>query len=158
MTEAAKPVIGHTIDGSSAQLNPEQLIWRPSVYALIFDHQDRILLVDNYMNGKKHFPGGGLEINESLLDGLRREVWEEVGLQIEVEKLILVDDDFYITPAGSQWHVLLYYYRARVVGGTLRDSILDDEISGNPHWVDPQMLTPEDFSASWQALQAALGS
>ncbi len=101
--------------------------------------------MDNYLNGKKHFPGGGLEIHETLLDGLRREVWEEVGLEIEGETLVYADDDFFLTPHGSHWHVLRFYYRVHVTGGSLRDSILPHEVSGNPQWIDPHTLIADDF-------------
>lgn len=70
-------VQGRRIDGGLVELDRAKLVWRPSVYALIFDAEGRILLVDNYMNGKKHYPGGGVDVGEKLLDGLRREVWEE---------------------------------------------------------------------------------
>lgn len=153
MTE---PVIGRRVDGSPVALDLTKLVWRPSVYALIFDGQGNILLVDNFMNGKKHFPGGGVEIQESVLDALHREVWEEVGLKIAVDRLCYNDDDFYLTEGGSHWHVVRFYYRAHVTGGGLRDSLMEWENSGNPHWIDPQDLTADDFSTGWEALCAAL--
>ena len=34
-------------------------------------------------------PGGGIEDDESLAEGVRREVWEETGLEVEPERYLL---------------------------------------------------------------------
>lgn len=36
-------------------------------------------------------PGGGLEMGESLLDGLRREMIEETGVKPEIGKLLFIE-------------------------------------------------------------------
>ena len=50
---------------------------------IIINSQAKILLC--YSNGLSHyeFPGGHLEENETLLDGLKREVLEETGIELE---------------------------------------------------------------------------
>ncbi len=37
-----------------------------------------------------NFPGGGVELGETLVEGVRREVHEETCLEIEVERVLLV--------------------------------------------------------------------
>lgn len=54
-----------------------------SVAGVIVDDQGRCLLIQRADNGDWEVPGGILEIGESIPDGLRREVREETGLNIE---------------------------------------------------------------------------
>lgn len=59
-----------------------------SVAAAIFDDSgENVLLIQRRDNGKWEPPGGVLELNESIEDGLRREVREETGAQIQVGPL-----------------------------------------------------------------------
>ena len=40
-----------------------------------------------------HIPGGGLELGEDLLQGLAREIQEEIGIDISPYKVTLLDDE-----------------------------------------------------------------
>jgi ADP-ribose pyrophosphatase YjhB (NUDIX family) len=54
-----------------------------SVAAVIINAQDRALLIRRRDNGHWEPPGGVLELGEEIADGLRREVAEETGLEVE---------------------------------------------------------------------------
>jgi ADP-ribose pyrophosphatase YjhB (NUDIX family) len=54
-----------------------------SVAAVVVDDRDRALLIRRCDNGHWEPPGGVLELGEEITDGLRREVAEETGLQVE---------------------------------------------------------------------------
>ncbi len=62
----------------------------PCVGAVILDDQERVLLVKHvpeksgFWAEKYICPGGRLEPGESLEDGLRREIWEETSLEIDI--------------------------------------------------------------------------
>lgn len=59
-----------------------------SVAAAIFDESgDNVLLIKRRDNGQWEPPGGVLELDETIEDGLRREVYEETGAQVEVGPL-----------------------------------------------------------------------
>jgi 8-oxo-dGTP diphosphatase len=59
-----------------------------SVAAAIFDDTgEKVLLIKRRDNGNWEPPGGVLELNETIEDGLRREVREETGAEIEVGRL-----------------------------------------------------------------------
>ena len=59
-----------------------------SVAAAIFDDSgEKVLLIKRRDNGNWEPPGGVLELEETIEDGLRREVREETGAEIEVGPL-----------------------------------------------------------------------
>lgn len=59
--------------------------------AVIFDEQNRIFLVKlTYQRFHPWgIPGGALEYGESAEDAVVREIWEETGLTVKIEKLLL---------------------------------------------------------------------
>lgn len=83
-----------------------------SVAAVIVDDEQRVLLVQRRDNGHWEPPGGVLETHERIEDGLRREVREETGLDIEVERL----SGIYKNVAQG---ILAIVFRARQSGGSL---------------------------------------
>ena len=59
-----------------------------SVAAAIFDDaSENVLLIKRRDNGKWEPPGGVLELGETIEEGLRREVREETGAEIDVGAL-----------------------------------------------------------------------
>jgi len=55
--------------------------YRVSVKALVFDAQQRLLVIQN-RDGTWELPGGGWEHAETLEDCLRREIQEELGVDV----------------------------------------------------------------------------
>src|SRR5215467_1246101 len=58
-----------------------------SVAAIVVDNQGRVLVTQRRDNGHWEAPGGVLELNEPIEAGVIREVAEETGLTIQVERL-----------------------------------------------------------------------
>jgi 8-oxo-dGTP diphosphatase len=87
-------------------------IFRIGVFALIFDDQDRILLGHRRDIDWWNLPGGGMEAGETVDEALRREVWEETGLEVEVEQLLGV----YSKPQKQE---VVLTFRCCVIGGEL---------------------------------------
>ena len=90
--------------------------------ALIFE-QDRILLVERGhepLKGYWSLPGGILETGETLEQGIRREVREETGLEVEPLSMFEVFERIMPDGAGkTEYHCVLIDYLCRPVGGTL---------------------------------------
>jgi len=82
-----------------------------SVAAVVVNERGQVLMTQRRDNGHWEPPGGVLELNESILDGLRREVREETGLEIEPERLTGVYKNM---PRG----IVALVFRARIIGGT----------------------------------------
>lgn len=73
-------------------------VQREIVSALIFSKDKKLFMGKKDPNSGGvytdcwHIPGGGIESNESKVDALKREVLEEVGIDIGSCKIELVDD------------------------------------------------------------------
>jgi len=87
-------------------------IFRIGVFALIFDGE-RILLGHRRDIDWWNLPGGGMELGEAVDEALCREVREETGLEVEVERLVGV----YSKPQKQE---VVLTFRCRITGGTLQ--------------------------------------
>lgn len=71
--------------------------------------------------GEWSLPGGRLELGESLTDGVRREVEEETGLEVEVGPLVEVFDRVHRDETGRiRYHFVIVDFLCRPCGGALR--------------------------------------
>jgi 8-oxo-dGTP diphosphatase len=82
-----------------------------SVAAVVTDDNDRVLVIQRRDNGAWQLPGGVLELDESPDAGVRREVREETGVEVEPQRLTGVYKNMSLG-------VVALVFRARVVAGT----------------------------------------
>jgi 8-oxo-dGTP diphosphatase len=97
-----------------------------AVGAVIEDDKGRILLVKHkperggFWQRKWIFPGGQLELGETLTDGTKREIKEETGLEIELVKPLPAFDRIVKSADEVSMHVVYIDYLAKLAGGELR--------------------------------------
>jgi ADP-ribose pyrophosphatase YjhB (NUDIX family) len=93
------------------------------VGALIIDG-DHILLVERGrepLKGYWSLPGGVLECGETLREGIRREVLEETGLEIQPSSIVEVFERIMRDADGRpEYHYVLIDYLCTVDSGTLK--------------------------------------
>lgn len=85
-----------------------------SVVAVIVDKDGRVLLTKRSIPPFQDLwvmPGGKIDLGEPIMEALKREVHEEVGLEIEIEGLIDVFE--HLTPGEENCHFVILYYRCR---------------------------------------------
>jgi len=94
---------------------------KTSVVACIVDEQQRVLLTRRCIEpfcSQWVMPGGKIDHGEAILAALHREVREEVGLEVHVEKLIDVYEHLGI--GARRDHYVILYYRCSPASSDLR--------------------------------------
>jgi len=109
------------------------------VTAAVIEKDGKILIARRmraFMGYHWEFPGGKLEENETLEECLKREIREELGIEISVGRLISSRKHV----LNCQSAIMLYAYQAQPLSGdiTLTDH---DEIA----WVSPRDLMGYTF-------------
>ena len=136
----------------SLYMNPS-----PCNAAIILDEKKRIMLVKRKYDPKKDywdFPGGFIEFGESVEDSLRRELREELGIEIKNMKYIASYADRYIFD-GLNYHTLGCVFVAEIAGGAMKPNDDIDEIK----FFEPKEI-PFDriaFNSVKTAIKAYLG-
>ena len=90
--------------------------FRASVAAMVFDEQGRILLFKHtYRKFEWGIPAGGLEYNEQPEKAIVREFFEETGMQIKVEKLLLAE-------SSKEDRNISLIFLCKIVSGIFKES------------------------------------
>lgn len=76
---------------------------------------NEVLIIEQNIGGRSwYLPGGKLEKGETLEEGIIREMREETGALVEVEKMICIGDSHFKNPAAL--HIL---FRLKLCGGEI---------------------------------------
>ena len=59
---------------------------------IVINEKDEILMVNNLRRGWE-FPGGQVEVGESVIDAVKREIFEETGIDIEVGEVFCISSN-----------------------------------------------------------------
>jgi ADP-ribose pyrophosphatase YjhB (NUDIX family) len=108
--------------------------------AVIFDDARRkALLTRRADNGRWCLPGGGMEPGESAAEACEREVFEETGLEVRVQRIVGVysdPDQLVVYPDGRKAHFVVLSFEVEVVGGELG---LSDETTETGYFTAEEM-------------------
>jgi ADP-ribose pyrophosphatase YjhB (NUDIX family) len=92
---------------------------------LVFDNENRLLLLKRVDNQCWGPPGGAVEPGEVVEDAARRETLEETGLEIGEMSLFDVfsgEDQFYCYPNGDEVHNVTIVYLTHAPDGEIQIS------------------------------------
>lgn len=104
-----------------------------SVVAVIMDDEEKVLLtrraVEPFYN-QWVMPGGKIDLGESLIRALKREVFEEVGIDVHVEGLIDAYES--INSGGSARHFIILYYKSKPLS---KNMVINNDEVFEAKWV-----------------------
>ncbi len=98
-------------------INHTRLIAR----AFVLDENDKFVMLkikrdDEFGNSTYiETSGGGIEENEDIIEGLKRELDEELGVKVEIISKIGIIDDYY---NKINRHNINHYYLVKIIGYT----------------------------------------
>ena len=132
-----KKVTCRKLHGGTEEVSVADLSFRPSVYGVAIKN-NKVLLVpqwDGY-----DFPGGSIELGETIDEAFAREFREETGLTVERGEIIACESNFFIHPTnGKPYHCLLAYYLCKNIGGEISIQHFAEDERGyakKAEWVD----------------------
>lgn len=95
----------------------EKTFWRLSVYPLV-QKDDNILMVVPKWNSLWELPGGGIELEEGIFEGMVRECYEETGYKVEAtakSAIYVGESNFYHRSAKKFFHSVIMVFPARLI-------------------------------------------
>lgn len=135
-----------------------------AVGALIVNSNGEILLVKSFKWGSKYtVPGGHIELGERSEVAVRREVKEEVGLEVEPVRILLVQEAMFPADYIKHEHYIFLDYLCRATSPTVK---LDGKEIQDYTWTNPndalrlelesftRNLVEEYLKTSWQSRTA----
>lgn len=121
------------------EINPSYKI-RKASRAIVVNEENNIAILSVRKDSYHKLPGGGLEGNEDIEEALRREVKEEVGTAIEIDKEIGCIIEYRDKINQLQ---ISYCYRAKAVGNLGKVDFTEEEINNG-------------FELKWYSIEEAI--
>lgn len=84
----------------------------------ILKHNNKYLVVKINNNNFFCLPGGHVELGEDSGQAVLREMKEELGFDVKIEKLVAINQNFFKTEEGKPFHELGFYYVVNAVDDT----------------------------------------
>ena len=111
------------------------------------------------LKGQWSIPGGTLELGETLEEGVRRELWEETGLEVCVGELIEAFERIFPDAEGRlEYHFVILDYLCEPMSGVARaGSDVTDVAWAREEDLETYALTPTATRILQKAFKMARG-
>lgn len=140
---------------------------RLAAYAVIVDERDRLLLAlwNERAEPLWTLPGGGVELEETVEEGVLRELREETGYDVRLGRILGVDSHLVpperrLVATDRPLRNIRVFFEARVVGGELTAEV--DGTTDEARWFPlaevahlPRVSSVDPALGWWRAARAA---
>ena len=140
---ADKIVMAYDLFGNKHQRELKNFKFRPSAYGILREGKN-VLIKRHPAIEQFDLPGGGIELDETITEGLIREFKEETGLNVKVGKLLSVQDN-YFTYNGEDAHGIFIFFEVEKTSGELTPN---GEDSVDVKFLEIDALTQENMHRS----------
>lgn len=125
--EVVRPLIGNALYVGAGAI------------AVVQRSDGKLLVVRRLDNGEWSLPGGFLHMGENAAHAAQREVLEETGIDIQVQRLMGVFSPAYnwVYPNGDQVHAVVSVFKAHPTGGIEKADQVETSQVG---WMSPEEL------------------
>ena len=123
--------------GQLRKLVGSRMLLTPGVRALIRDERGQALFIRRSDNGRWGMPAGGMELRETVLETLRREVKEETGLHVVSATLVAIysgERYTFKSAYGDSYQGLVFAFRVDDWSG---DLLKETEETTDARFLDP---------------------
>lgn len=77
----------------------------------IIVQNNKILMTTNKNDSFYYSVGGRVKMNETIEEAVRREVFEETGNQLEIDRLAFINENFFTDKSNNQkYHEISFYF------------------------------------------------
>ena len=147
----------HDLQGKQYEVGFSELIFRPSVYGVLIEREK--ILLSKQWDGYD-MPGGGINVHETIEEALKREFFEETGLEVEPIEIIHCETSFFHPTHSNKhknefWNCPLIYYKVKQIGGEISDKNFDEEevdYAALPEWISLDKIDKIKFFNSIDSL------
>lgn len=126
-----------------------------AVDGIIENDKNEILLVKHSHHKIYTVPGGQVEVGENLIEALKREIREETGVEVQVDKLICVSSNTGTYKGYNGYDLVptkvMFGFTCRYVEGALKTSEENTETLWVPKEKVLEMITAPNLIKRFQA-------
>ncbi|MBI2034804.1 MAG: NUDIX hydrolase [Candidatus Levybacteria bacterium] len=129
-----------TMFGKKKRVLLSSLSFRPAAYGVIVQ-DGQVIVVNTRSTGKYSLPGGGVEAEETIEEGLKREIKEEIGIDIDIGDFIHFNENyFYYDPLNEAVHSYQYFFLCFPKTSLKGDHVIQDLEAFDPQWMTIDQL------------------
>lgn len=134
-------------------------IYRQAVMAVIINEESKILIGYSPRDKSYKFPQGGLEDQEDLISGIKRELKEELNYHLRHDHILEVYQEKVRYPFPPNCHPVFKGQELSIVKikhRTEAETVPQDDEFDELIWISPQELTSYNYEYRSEAYQKAL--
>jgi len=111
---------------------------------------NELLFAKNINSPYYYLVGGGIEENETSEEAVVREIYEETGLKLEIDKLVIIQERFHVVDK-QKFHEIRFFYSVKdnveidIADGTFTDQGTDETL----HWFPVDKLSEYNIVPSF---------